>query len=193
MEFILWQRLHNVPLGTLLVVTAFLLLVLRDWRAQLLLWALQLVPVSMLLRAHLPTPWAWAQMLVGGFVALMLFFSCRGVEPPPGRTHPAWRVGFVALLLLLAIHFRGRIPSPWRSDLVVQSLAFAAVGNILLGDDRLSSGIGLLVAWEVVLLILSVLSLPPREIGILYVLEMTMGLAISYLVVAERMGQEEAG
>ena len=193
METILWQKLQSVPMGSLLLAVAFLLLILRDWRAQVFLWGVQLIPVSMLLRAFLPVPWAWAQLLVGGFVALMLFFSCRGVVSPPGRTHWMWRIGFVALLLLLAVHFRASIPAPWRSDVVVQSLAFSAAGNLLLGDDRLSSGIGLLVAWEVALLVLSSLNLPPKEIGALYVLEMAMGLAISYLVVAERMAQEEMG
>ncbi len=190
-EPILWQKLQSTPMGTLLLAAAFLLLILRDWRAQLLLWGAQLIPVSMLLRASLPAPWAWMQMLVGGFVALMMFFSCRGAPPPPGKTHWGWRIGFAALLILLIAHFRARIPAPWRSDVVIQSLALSSAGNLLLGDDRLSSGIGLLMAWEVAILILSSLDLPPREIGVLYVLEMAMGLAISYLVVAERMEQGE--
>lgn len=190
MEAILWQRLQDVPLGTVLLASVFFLFVLRNWRLLLLLWGIQLVPVSMLLRACLPMPWAWAQMLVGGFVALMLFFSCKNTASPPARTHWVWRLGFLVLLLLPALHFRNRIPAPWRSDILLQMMFVFAFGNILLGDDRLSSGLGLLVAWEGALLVLSRLAVSPMDIGAMYILEMLLGLAISFLVAAERLGPE---
>ncbi len=188
----LLKAISTAPLGTILVVILVLLAVLRDWRWQVLLWALQSVPIAMVLRLYLPFPWAMAQVFVAGMIALIFFVASVGRgKGNPAPTHWLWRLGFLALVALVVWWGAGSVPAPWRGNLYIFLLISVSIVDILVGDDRLSSGIGLLLAWEAALIAVALLLPPQGEMVGLYIMELLFGLSIGYLVLVEYGARSE--
>ncbi len=189
--YVLLKSISAMPLGTVLVVILVLLAVLRDWRWLVLLWALQSVPVAMLLRLYLPLPWAIAQVFVAGLIALMLALSLRGRQTNSNLpTIWLWRIGFLPLVAVVVWWLGGYIPTPWHNNVYLLSLATVAALEILVGDDRLSSGIGLLLAWEGFMVAIAMILPPETAMLGLYVAEIVLGLSIAYLALVENSREE---
>jgi len=188
-------------------ICAALLVALADWRLSLLAFAGQAVLLALLNTRHLPQGWAMLRMLVGGLIAVMWFLSSRRVRWG-GREYPArwwllrrargerWpllsastplRLLAVILAGLVFSRLIGRMALPaLPSDLALLCVWLWLVGLLAmaLSDEPLRAGLGLLTLSAGFQLFYGALEASAASVGLLYGLELCLGLAVSYLIVA---------
>jgi hypothetical protein len=188
-------------------ICAALLVAQADWRVSLLLFALQAVLLALLNARHLPQGWAFLRMLVGGLVSVMWFLSARRVRWG-GRQYPArwwllrrsrgerWpllsasgllRLLAVALTGLVFSRLIGRVALPVLSTdltLLCAWLWLAGLLSMALSDEPLRAGLGLLTLSAGFQLFYGALEASAASVGLLYGLDLCLGLAVSYLIVA---------
>lgn len=188
-------------------LSAALLVILTDWRLSLLAFALQALLLALLNTRLLPQGFALLRMLVGGLVALMWYLSARRVRWG-GRQYPArwwllrpargerWPLlSASSLLRLLAVTLvglvfsrsLGRIALPMLpTDLALLCAWLWLMGllALALSDEPLRAGFGLLTLLAGFQLFYGALEQSAASVGLLYGLDLCLGLAVSYLIVA---------
>jgi hypothetical protein len=186
---------------------AALIVVLADWRLSLLALAAQSTLLALMSTRLLPSGWALLRMLVGGLVALLWFISARRVRWGERREPARWwllrrgrgerwpllstgtmqRLLAVALIVLVFFRLQGRLTLPaLPSDLAVICTWLWLMGflALALSDEPLRSGLGLLTMTAGFQLLYAALEPNAIAIGLLGSLDLVLGLAVSYLMVA---------
>ncbi|MBC8448943.1 MAG: hypothetical protein H8D78_14450 [Chloroflexi bacterium] len=186
---------------------AALIVVLADWRLSLLAFAAQAVLLTLLSRRLLPFQWAALRMLVGGLVAVLWFISARWVRWGERQEPARWwllrrgrgerwpLLSTVTLLRLLAVGLAGlvffRLPGRLTLPVLPSDLALACTWLWLMGflalalsDEPLRAGLGLITISAGFQLFYAALEPTARAVGLLGSLDLLLGLAIAYLMVA---------
>ncbi len=186
---------------------AALIVVLADWRLALLAFAAQSVLLTMLSTRLLPFEWAVLRMLLGGLIGVLWFISARrvrwGQRQEPGRWWLLRRgrgerwplLSTVTLLRLLAVVLAGLVFFRLQERLILpvlpSDLGLACVWLWLMGflamglsDEPLRAGLGLLTITAGFQLLYAALEPTALAIGLLGSLDLLLGLAVAYLIVA---------
>lgn len=194
-----------IVIGVALCAT--LIVILADWRLVLLAFAAQSVLLTLLSTRLLPFEWAVLRMLLGGLVAVLWFISARQVrwgqrEEPArwwllrrGRGKRWPLLSTVTLLRLLAVLLAGlvffRLQGRLTLPLLPSDLALACTWLWLMGflalalsDEPLRAGLGLLTISAGFQLLYAALEPTALAIGLLGSLDLLLGLAVAYLMVA---------
>ncbi|HUW11388.1 MAG TPA: hypothetical protein VM537_16775 [Anaerolineae bacterium] len=188
-------------------ICSLLIVVIGDWRFSLMAFGLQSVLLALLNMRLLPFEWAALRMLVGGLVALLWFISARrirwGGRQEPARwwllrrgrgerwpllsTGPLMRWLAVGLAGVVFFRLQGRLTLPvLPADLGLACSWLWLMGFLAMAisDEPLRAGMGLLtMSWGFQLLY-SALAPSHISIGLLSGLDLLVGLAVAYLMVA---------
>ena len=186
---------------------AALLVILADWRLSLLAFAAQSVLLALLSTRLLPIEWAVLRMLVGGLIAVIWFISARRVRWGQRQAPARWwllrrgrgerwpLLSTVTLLRLLAVVLAGLVFFRLQerfilpvlpSDLVLACTWLWLMGFLAMGlsDEPLRAGLGLLTITAGFQLLYATLEPTALVIGLLGSLDLLLGLAVAYLMVA---------
>jgi len=188
-------------------ICSLLIVVVGDWRLSLMAFGLQSVLLALVSMRLLPFELAVLRMLVGGLVAVIWFISARQVrwgerqEPARwwllrrgrGERWPLLSIGpvmrWLAVGLAGVVFFRlqGRLTLPvLPADLGLACTWLWLMGFLAMAisDEPLRAGMGLLtITWGFQLLY-SALDPSAMSIGLLSGLDLLLGLALAYLMVA---------
>ena len=188
-------------------ICSLLIVVVGDWRFSLLAFGLQSVLLALLNMRLLPFEWAVLRMLVGGLVALLWFISARqvrwGERQEPARwwllrrgrgerwpllsTGPVMRWLAAGLAGVVFFRLQGRLTLPvLPADLGLACTWLWLMGFLAMAisDEPFRAGMGLLtITWGFQLLC-AALDPSPTSIGLLSGLDLLLGLALAYLMVA---------
>jgi hypothetical protein len=204
-------NLSGQPVFVGLVVTASVIAVVRDWRFGLWALLVQYVLVSVLHLRMLAPELALIKLLVGALICPMLYWAARWVEserahkaeverqeiadrqgevplpPLPWPVRPTnWIFRFLAILLLGIVLYSVSLsfPLPFiAADIAPSCVWLGLVGLLILvlTSEPLSAGMGLLTLVSGFELFFDVMSPGLVGVGIFATIDLTMGLAISYL------------
>ncbi len=215
LDFLDWLSFLQGAVGTIIVLlTAAIIFIIRDWRISLLALALQYLVVGMLLSGVMLAYMAFMKTIVGLFITLMLYITARQVnwgklptdvspkEAAQLKQDPLIRLGPYLLptdslirlffgmaigLTVVAISQRSLLQLPVVSD----DLNAAIVGLIAFGlvgmsltTEPLKAGLGLLMFMTGFELFYSSLEQSAAILMMLATLNLILTLAISYLVQA---------
>lgn len=209
LERFAWLR--GFPAAYVALVTAFIIVVVADWRVMVFALAVQYLVGGLLFVDVLDPRLAIVKVLIGLFICLMLYFTARqaGLGRRPGGEAPAekwrrrevkqWRVGPVrlpvailarltlALLLALAVWTLAQRPE-YRLPIVpphVNLAIYALVSLGLLGlsqtADPFRAGLGLLMALGGVELLYSALEQSVAMLALLAAADLLVALVVAYL------------
>ncbi len=204
----------GLPAIVLAVVAAGLLITVADWRLFILILQLFYIALALASLRMLPPEWAILRMMVGGFIGIMWFLSARqitherlqarrkqasGTAPiraPGGRAAPVWPVlattttfrGVVVAMIGIALFMRSaKITLPGLSpeaDFLCLWLAIMGLLALALDEEPLKAGSGLLMWLAAVQIFYGNLTHDAGLIGVIGALELLVGLACAYLMVA---------
>jgi hypothetical protein len=164
-------------------ICSLLIVVIGDWRFSLMAFGLQSVLLALLNMRLLPFEWAALRMLVGGLVALLWFISARRIRW--GGRQERWLA--VGLAGVVFFRLQGRLTLPvLPADLGLACSWLWLMGFLAMAisDEPLRAGMGLLtMSWGFQLLY-SALAPSHISIGLLSGLDLLVGLAVAYLMVA---------
>lgn len=180
-----------------LVVTASLIIVLRDWRVSLAALLVQYLLVGFLLTRLITPEVATVKTLVGALICLILYLTARGVHwgRPRGRLI-GWEVFPVGLpFRFLAVVLTGLVASSLLNSYplpeVPRDIGFACYWLVLIGllamiltAESLKAGLGLLTFMAGFELFYAALESSLSVIGFLGIINLFMALAIAYLASA---------
>jgi hypothetical protein len=188
--------LYAVGLGAVIVVAA------RDWRLVLAGFTAITLGSALLASTLLPPEWALVRVIVGGLVAIMWYLSAQragwgGYFLPFQRQGGVWARPLSSTTLfrtLLALALAGgllatrpRLPLPTLPTdiqaVVIWLGAFALLG-LALGDEALQAGAALLMWLAATQLLFAALRQEAWLIWLLSSVELLVGLATAYLMVA---------
>ncbi len=195
-----------------LIVTAAVVAVVRDWRLELWALLVQYVLVGVLHMRMLPPELALVKVLVGALICPMLYWAARWVEgerahraevereraaeregevplpPPPWPICPtnwAFRSLVVLFLGLVLYGMFSNLKLPFiASDIAPACVWLWLMGLLVLTltSEPLPAGIGLLTMVSGFELFFDVTSPGLAGVGMWAAVNLTMGLAISYLI-----------
>ncbi len=215
LDFLDWLSFLQGAVGTIIVLlTAAIIFIIRDWRISLLALALQYLVVGMLLSGVMLAYMAFMKTIVGLFITLMLYITARQVNwgklPTDVSPEEAAQLkqdrlirlgpyllptdslirlffGMAIGLTVVAISQRSLLQLPVVSD----DLNAAIVGLIAFGlvgmsltTEPLKAGLGLLMFMTGFELFYSSLEQSAAILMMLATLNLILTLAISYLVQA---------
>lgn len=192
------------------MLTAGVIVVIKDWRASLLAMVIQYVIVGLLLMSAIRMELALIKTLVGALLCVILYMTARRVEwgrPPPrsvqeeeknesaGAPASQWTLPtelpfrFLAALLVLVAAYGGAtsFPLPDVSEAIgLAAYILAALGLLAMGltDEPLKAGLGLLTFFAAFELFYTVLEPSLIVVGFLGLSNFLIALAIAYLTVA---------
>jgi hypothetical protein len=191
------------------MITAGVMVVIKDWRASLLALVIQYVVMGLLLTSEIRMELALIKTLVGAILCLILYMTARHVEwgRPASPLSPAaegelsepptsqWTLPtelpfrFLAALLVVVAAYGGAstYPMPAVSEAIGLSVyAMAALGLLAMGltDEPLKAGLGLLTFVSAFELFYTVLEPSLIVVGFLGLANLLIALAIAYLTVA---------
>lgn len=206
--------LRGNPAAYLVMITAALLLILRDWRWSLLFLAIQYLIVGLLFVDVLMPHLAFMKVLVGLFICLILYITARQVnwgklpedvtaeEAVQMRRERFLRLGtlvlptdtpfrvFVALIGCLAVwamaQGTGHLLPVVPGHFHLAILALVGLGLVILSltSEPLMAGLGLLTFLTGAELFYSALDQSVAMLGLLGVANLTVALVIAYLTQA---------
>ncbi|MEA3334934.1 MAG: hypothetical protein U9R25_03435 [Chloroflexota bacterium] len=209
-------ELSGTPVVIAVFFCAILLVAARDWRAVLAAFMVLYLSATVLTLQLLQPQWALLRVIVGGLVAIMWFLSAQragwggrflpfrhqaGVHARPLSSTTAFRTLMALTLAAVLLVTRPNLPLPLvppEVRLVVIWLAAFALLQLALGDEALQVGVALLMWLVGTQLLMSALQLDPWLIWLLSTVELLIGLAVAYLMVARGPApgpstQEESG
>lgn len=191
-----------------LIITASLIVLIRDWRLSLAALAIQYVLVGLLLTRLIQPQVAVIKVLVGALVCIVLYLTARladvseeeqtaeqeatedGRSPLPAARRGAWLTDFSFRLLatlfvgLVVYSLSKRYPLPeGPSDIGFACYWLASLGLLvlILTDEPLKAGMGLLTLITGFELFYSVLERSLSVAGFLGIANFLIALAIAYL------------
>jgi uncharacterized MnhB-related membrane protein len=189
-----------------LVVTASLIIVLRDWRVSLVALLAQYLLVGFLLTRLIPPEVATVKALIGALICPILYLTARRVRWGRRKGKPVvWEVFPVGLpFRLLAIILTGLVTASLLNSHslpeVPRDIGFASYWLALIGllamvltADPLKAGLGLLTFMAGFELFYAGLESSLSVVGFLGIVNLFMALAIAYLASAregERVGEQ---
>jgi hypothetical protein len=192
------------------LITAGVIVVIKDWRASLLAMAIQYVIVGLLLMSEIRMELALIKTLVGALLCVILYLTARHVQwgqPTPPTQQPEkeddseessesqWTLPtelpfrFLAAALVMVAAYSGAsaYPLPDVGDAIsLAAYALAALGLLAMGltDEPLKAGLGLLTFVAAFELFYTVLEPSLIVVGFLGLSNFLIALAIAYLTVA---------
>lgn len=198
------------------MITAGVMVVIKDWRASLLALVIQYVVMGLLLTSEIRMELAVIKTLVGAILCLILYMTARHVEwgRPTSPPSPAAEAGalsepsasqwtlptelpfrFLAALLVVVAAYGGAstYPMPAVSEAIGLSVyAMAALGLLAMGltDEPLKAGLGLLTFVSAFELFYTVLEPSLIVVGFLGLANFLIALAIAYLTVARTVAPD---
>jgi hypothetical protein len=196
--------------AVLVMFTAGVIVVVKDWRASLLAMVIQYVVIGLLLISAIRMELALIKTLVGALLCVVLYLTARHVDwgrpslPPVSleeEDEPAepqesqWTLPtefpfrFLAALLVMVAAYGGAstYPLPDVSDAIsLAAYTLAALGLLAMGltDEPLKAGLGLLTFVAAFELFYTVLEPSLIVVGFLGLSNFLIALAIAYLTVA---------
>ena len=213
LEFLDFLSFLQGTLGIAVVlITAAIIFIVRDWRLSLLALAIQYLVVGLLSSGAIPAYMAFMKAVVGLFVTLMLYITARQVNwgnlptdlspeeavqikqdrlirlgPYMLPTETPFRLllGIAIGLLVVAITQRALLQLPVVSaDMNIAIIGLAAYGLIgmSLTTEPLKAGLGLLMFMTGFELFYSSLEQSAAMLVMLATLNLILTLAISYLI-----------
>jgi hypothetical protein len=196
------EPLLGLPVVILASACAFFIVAARDWRIVLSAYMALSVSLALLATTVSPAPWALLRVIVGGLIAILWYLSAQragwggrflpfrtetGVNARPLSSTTLFRTLAASLLAGILLALRPRLPlPPLAPDLlvVVTWLAAFALLGLALGEEALQAGAALLMFLGATQLTFSALQRDPWVIWLLSAVELLIGLAIAYLMVA---------
>ncbi len=194
--------LIGLPTVIMAGVCAIFLVAARDWRIVVSAYMLLTLSLALLTTTVSPAVSALVRVIVGGMVAILWYLSAQragwggrflpfrtdtGVNARPLSSTTLFRTAAALTLAGVLLALRPRLPlPPLAPDIVVVVtwlVAFALLG-LALGDEALQAGSALLMFLGAVQLMLSALQRDPWLTWLLSAVELLVGLAIAYLMVA---------
>lgn len=211
--------LRGYPAAYLVMLTAALILVVRDWRLSVLFLVLQYLLVGFLFADVLLPHLAFMEVVVGLFVCLILYITARQVnwgrlpeDVTPDEaiqirkerfvrfgtlilpTDTPFRV-FLALMICLAVWAISHrtdymLPAvPEQIQIAVMALTGLGLVTLCLTSEPLMAGLGLLTFLTGFELFYSALEQSVAMLGLLGVVNLTVVLVIAYLTQARHAYQ----
>ncbi len=193
--------LIGLPAVLIAAAGAALIVIARDWRVAIVGYMLISLMLALLLSQILgfPVEWALQQAIVGGLVSVMLYLSARQlrgraeVRRPPAARWPlmasltSFRLLAVGLVGVTFFVLRERISIPLLDalfrDALVWLLLISLVG-LALHEEPLHAGLCLLTFLGAVELLLFTLTKQRMVVGLWQAMQVLVGLAVAYLVLA---------
>ncbi len=192
------------------ILTAGVIVVVKDWRVSLLALAVQYVVVGLLLASEIQMELAVIKTLVGAILCLILYMTARHVDwghPAPPRppaededesaqapasqwtlpTELPFRLLAALLVMVAAYGGASTYPLPDVGEAISPAVyTLAALGLLALGltDEPLKAGLGLLTFFSAFELLYTVLEPSLAVVGFLGLANLLTALAIAYLTVA---------
>ncbi len=214
------SNLSGIPLVFGLVITASVIAVVRDWRFGLWALLLQYVLLGALHLRMLPVELALIKVLVGLLVCPMIYWAARWVEservhkaelerqriarekgqvplpPLPWPVRPtSWIFRLLVVILLGVILYS--VSGAFSLPLIAADIAPACVWLWLIGlltlvltSNPLPAGMGLLTLTSGFELFFDATSPGLMGVGVFAMINLVMGLAISYLTTVEALTGE---
>lgn len=192
--------LMTAPAIVGLVITASLIVVIRDWRFSLAALSVQYVLVGLLLARLIQPQVAVIKVLIGALVCVVLYLTARLVDvsrdngsPLPPTVGEASLADFTFRLLaalfvgLIAYSLSKRYPLPeMPPDIGLACYWLASLGllTLMLTEEPLKAGMGLLTLMAGFELFYSVLERSLSVAGFLGIANFLVALAIAYLAAA---------
>ncbi len=183
-----------------LVVTASLIIVVRDWRVSLAALLTQYLLVGFLLTRLIIPEVATVKTLVGALICPILYLTARRVRWGRPKSRPTgWEVFSVGLpFRLLALVLTGLVASSVLNSYplpeVPRDISFACYWLTLIGllamiltAEPLKAGLGLLTFMAGFELFYATLESSLSVVGFLGVINLFMALAIAYLASAREV------
>lgn len=190
--------LIGLPAVLLAAAGAAVIVIARDWRAVIAGYLLVSTMLALLLSQILPAEWGLLQAIAGGLVCVMLFLSARQLrglahaQPDEARwphmaslsTFRALAVGLAAVAYF-ALYEGIELPrlAPLFRDALLW-LALMGVLGLALHEEPLHAGLSLLTFWGGAELLLFSLVQRRMVVGMVLSLQVLLGLAIAYLMLA---------
>lgn len=192
----------GLPAVILACACSFLAICVRDWRIAIAAFMGLFLSLSLLTATLLPPEWALLQVIVGGLIGIVWYLSAQragwggsflpfhrqgGVKARPLSSMTLFRVLLGLLMAVILLVVRPRLPlPPLPADirLVVTWLAFFGILGLALGEEAMQVGVALLLWMGAVLLMLAALRQDAWLIWMLSTVELLLGLATAYLMVA---------
>lgn len=189
-----------------LVVTASLIVVVRDWRVSLAALSAQYLAVGFLLTRLITPEVAAVKTLVGALICPILYLTARRVRrgrqrnkdgPSPPST--SWQVFPMGLpFRLLAVVLTGLVANsllnsyplpevPRDIGLACYWLALMGLLTMILSAEPLKAGLGLLTFMAGFELFYAALESSLSVVGLLGIVNLFMALAIAYLALAREV------
>ncbi len=189
--------LYAIGIGAIVVVVG------RDWRLVLAGFMSITLGTALLTLTLLPPEWALVRVIVGGLVAIMWYLSAQragwggyflpfqrqggGVAARPLSSTTFFRALLALALAGVLLATRPRLPLPVLPTdvqaVVVWLGAFALLG-LALGDEALQAGVALLMWLAATQILFAALRQDAWLIWLLSSVELLVGLATAYLMVA---------
>lgn len=196
------QSLTSTPALYAIGIGAFIAVAARDWRLVLAGFMALTVGSALQTSTLLPAEWALVRVIVGGLVAIMWYLSAQragwgghflpfqrhgGVMARPLSSTTLFRTLLALGLAGVLLTVRPRLPLPPLpvdvEAVVVWLGAFALLG-LALGDEALQAGVALLMWLAATQLLLAALQQDAWLIWLICTVELLVGLATAYLMVA---------
>jgi len=210
--------LAAAPSVVLLMFTAGILVVSKDWRLSVLALVIQYILVGLMMAGVIRPELAAIKTLVGALICLILYMTARRVnwgQPQPVTRPEAldpekelpsvrqWTLPtelpfrFLAAILVMVAVYSGasRYPLPDVDEWInMASYTLAALGLLALGltDEPLKAGMGLLTFVSAFELFYTVLEPSLSVAGFVGIFNFLIALAISYLTVTRAAALAEA-
>jgi len=195
-----------------LVVTASLIIVVRDWRVSLTALLAQYLLMGFLLTRLIPPEVATVKTLVGALICSILYLTARRVHwgkqrgkdgsslPPTGREVFLVGLPFRLLAAVLTGLVASSLLNSYPLSEVPRDIGFACYWLALMGllamiitAEPLKAGLGLLTFMAGFELFYTALESGLSVVGFLGIVDLFMALAIAYLASArevERVGEQ---
>ena len=207
------QSLTGTPALYAVGLGAFIAVAARDWRLVLGGFMTLTVGSALLTSTLLPAEWALVRVIVGGLVAIMWYLSAQragwggyflpfqrqgGVTARPLSSTTLFRTLLALALAGVLLTIRPRLPLPplpGDVEAVVMWLGAFALLGLALGDEALQAGVALLMWLAATQLLLAALQQDAWLIWLMCTVELLVGLATAYLMVARgsAVGQPPEG
>lgn len=194
--------LTGAPAVIAACLAATILMAARDWRLVLAAFMTLYLSLALLTATMLPPEWALLRVIVGGMVSIMWYLSAQrvgwGGSFLPFRSRPGIRarplssttlfrtiIALTVAVVLLATRLRLPLPPlPPDLRLVATWLVVYALFGLALGDEALQTGVALLMWLSASHLSLTVVRQDAWLIWLLSSVELLIGLAVAYLMIA---------
>lgn len=199
--------LIGLPSVYLAGAAAVVIVVARDWRAVLFGYAVVSVVLALLLSQVIPAEWALQQALIGGLIAVMLYLSARqlrtyrGLYQSPELRWPqmaslsSFRLLAVLLVAVTFIVARDNIHLPLIEPVLRDALLWLVLMGLLglmLHAEPLHAGLSLLILLGASQLLLFTLIQDRLVVGLMQGVQLLLGLAIAYLMLAHGLSVFQA-